>query len=284
MVITALRRSMSTQPPSVLLAAVASLAVATAAFARSFSALSHLALMHDWPPSQAWLLAICIDGMVVVPTVAVVVRRRARWWAWSMLVAGTMMSVAANATHAWLTTGSRIAVALAIIPPLVTLAATHLTLEIARQDRDTDHRDGGDETTPDRAPAADEHETPAATPTSEPAPVRRLRVAPTTETAGAPSGSDATPRATTPDAISTPRAATQATLDLGTVTPTVPSRPDAAPRRRVSRVDDTELRARALELVAAGGSRRAVAETLGVSKDRVQRWCATASSRETVAV
>ncbi|VFA93889.1 Protein of uncharacterised function (DUF2637) [Nocardia farcinica] len=119
---------------AVTIATLAALAVAGAAFARSFSALSDLATMHDWPADQAWILPIALDGMIVVPTVAAVVRRHARWYAWSLLVAGTVLSLAGNGIHAWLTTQSCIGAGLAVIPPLVTLAAVHLTIALARQD------------------------------------------------------------------------------------------------------------------------------------------------------
>ncbi|MCK8675015.1 DUF2637 domain-containing protein [Rhodococcus sp. HM1] len=232
---------------AVALATLAALAVALSAFARSFSALSDLAVMHEWPAGEAWILPVALDGMIVVPTVAAVVRRDARWYAWSLLVAGTVLSCAGNGVHAWLTTASQIAVALAVIPPLVTFFAVHLAIVVARQDRDTSAvaapvvepgptvaSDDNDKTIRD----TDRDETPR--------PVTRLRVAPATDPRPA-----ATPR------VAKPRAATQQALAL-----------DVAPA-----ATDDELRARAVHrVVSEGWTVRATGADLGVSKDKVQRW------------
>lgn len=214
---------------AVTIAAVAALAVGVAAFGRSFSALSHLATMHGWPADQAWILPTVLDGMIVVPTVATVVLngKAGRGYAWSLLVAGTVLSVAGNGVHAWLTTASTVAVALAVIPPVALLAAVHLTIVIARQEQDAT-------TVPVAAVA-----TPTETPTPEPSDIEvvevpRLRVA--------------------PEPVSQP-AATSVVAET-----------------RVAPADVDELREKALKLVAEGMSRRAIAEKLEVSKDRVQRW------------
>lgn len=244
---------------AVALATLAALAVAGAAFTRSFSALSHLAIMHEWPAGEAWILPIALDGMIVVPTVAAVVRRSARWYAWSLLVAGTLLSCAGNGIHAWLTTSSQIAVALAVVPPLVTFFAVHLAIAVARQDsaetvearapRQFRLRLWAGKGTPAEEAVATPDETPTEIPDPEPRPVRRLRVASSTPTQPA---------------------ATQETLLV-----------DIAP------ATDTELRDEAIILVAEGMSRRAAAAKLGVSKDKVQRWVtehAATTPRATAAV
>ena len=246
---------------AVALATLAALAVALSAFARSFSALSDLAVMHEWPADQAWILPVALDGMIIVPTVAAVVRRDARWYAWSLLVAGTILSVAGNGIHAWLTAMSHIAVGLAVIPPIVTLAAVHLTIVVARQDRDTATNRG--ENMPENMPAVppvapDDHDKPSRdTDTDEtPRPVRRLRVAPATPA----------PLVAAPAGETTP-VATQQTLSLDVAPAVAPKRTV----RRSSKHDDT-VRAEALRRVAAGETLRDVADQLGVSKDAVWRW------------
>lgn len=224
---------------AVALAAVAAVAVAASAFTRSFSALSDLAVMHQWPATEAWILPIALDGMIVVPTVAAVVRRSARWYAWFLLVAGTILSCAGNGVHAWLTTTSHIAVALAVIPPLVTLAAVHLTILLARQASDTATAPASD-TAPEpiRATVPANTDRDDRTDTTPARPVTRLRVAP--ETAPRPA---ATPRQ------------------------------DHSPATPKANATDDELKTVAIRrVVEEGKTVRATGAELGVSKDKVQRW------------
>lgn len=122
-------------PMPVKLAAGAALAVAAASFLRSFTALSDLAMMFEVPADQAWTLPIGIDGLVIVATVAAVMLRGWRWYSWMLLIVGTLLSVAGNGIHAWLITENPIGVGIAVIPPLVTLAAIHLTVVLAHENR-----------------------------------------------------------------------------------------------------------------------------------------------------
>lgn len=222
----------SGQTLAVAAAALAALAVAGASFYRSFTSLSELAVAYSFPTSQAWTLPISLDGLVIVATAAAAVSRRARWYAWALLIAGTIASVIANGIHAWELTASPVGVGIAVVPPLVTLAAVHLAIMLARQSDD-------DETTTatDRDPivAPVDDETPAE---PETRPVARLHVAPPVETA---------------DVAPMPQRAT-------------------ARRAKPSRPVDDELAATAIGLVADGMSLRAAGEKLGVSKDRVHRW------------
>ncbi|MEZ5152151.1 helix-turn-helix domain-containing protein [Rhodococcus zopfii] len=263
---------------AVILATLAALAVAAATFTRSFSALSDLAVMHQWPTDEAWILPVALDGMIVVPTVAAVVRREARWYAWSLLAAGTILSCAGNGVHAWLTAASQIAVALAIVPPLFTFFAVHLAIVIARQDRDTATNRG--ENMPENMPAVppvapDDHDkTIRDTDRDEaPRPITRLRVAPATPASATPSG------------------ATQQLLDLdvdsATAATPVASETQAssAPRRPVRRGSKhgDEVRAEALRRLADGETIRDVADQLSVSKDAVWRWKRDAATPAAVA-
>lgn len=233
-------------------AAVAAVAVAATGFWRSFTALADLATAYGVPPSQAWTLPIAVDGLVVAATVAAAARHNARWYAWALLVAGTVASVAGNGIHAWLITTSPIGVGIAVLPPLVTLAAVHLAILMARQQRDTTVA----ATTIDRDPTVEPvRDTTPAIPASRPVSV--LHVAPSAATCDTP----ARPTAVAP-------------------TPTAPAATAATPATATT-VDDT--RTEALRLVASGQSIRAVGEHLGVSKDRVHRWVKAHRDTETAA-
>lgn len=106
-------------------------AVGGLAFALSFTALSELAAANGVAESQAWMLPLVIDGGVIVATSATVALRRHSWYAWALLVFSSLVSVAGNVVHA----GPRgvVAMVIAAIPPLWLLAATHLTVMLARQ-------------------------------------------------------------------------------------------------------------------------------------------------------
>lgn len=115
--------------------AVAAVAVSLLAAWLSFTALSDLAQMHGIPSHQSAAFPLTVDGLVIVSTVAAATLQRSRWYAWSLLVAGTVVSVAGNGIHAWMTTGSVVAVGIAILPPLVNLAAIHLAIHLATERR-----------------------------------------------------------------------------------------------------------------------------------------------------
>ncbi len=229
---------------AVALAAVAAAAVAGTSFWRSFTAIAELAVAYQVPADQAWMIPVAVDGLVVVATVAAAVARHrvARAYSWFLLVAGTVASVVGNGIHAWQLTHSPIGVGIAVLPPLVTLAAVHLTILLARQ---------GDEVA--TAPVRD----------SEPEPVR------------APLGDDAERNAT-------PRPATQLHIASATrvASATAPAPAPAPATRQVPRVatrtsdaTDAELRARAIHhVITEGKTIRATGAELGVSKDKVQRW------------
>ncbi|WP_418345296.1 DUF2637 domain-containing protein [Rhodococcus pyridinivorans] len=223
---------------AVALAAVAAAAVAGTSFWRSFTAIAELAVAYKVPADQAWMIPVAVDGLVVVATVAAAVARHrvARSYSWFLLVAGTVASVAGNGIHAWQLTGSPIGVGIAVLPPLVTLAAVHLTILLARQDNNVATTQSRD-TWPDPivATLADSDDRTDATP---PRPVTRLRVAP----------------ATSPRPAATPRQ-------------------DHSPATPKENATDAELRTVAIRrVVEEGKTVRATGAELGVSKDKVQRW------------
>ncbi len=119
-----------------------------AAFWLSFRALTRLAEMsgvHD-----PWLWPLIVDGIIVVATVAVVAMagRRGAWYPWLLLVCGAVVSVTANAIQAWMAdvvVPHPMAAAVASVPPVVLLAATHLMVVLSRDTDDpvTDQLSGG---------------------------------------------------------------------------------------------------------------------------------------------
>ena len=217
-----------------MIAAAAAIAVAGTSFWRSFSALADLAQQYGVPASQAWTLPITVDGLVIAATVAAVARRSARWYAWLLLIIGTVVSVVGNGIHAWLLTTSSIGVGIAVLPPLITLASVHLAVLLARQEHRTDatlpdsgggspssrrsnfpEPDAG-ETTPPRLHVAE----PAATePATEPAPAATAATARAT-----PASPAATPE---PDATPAATVATAATARA--TAPRPAATPDATP-------------------------------------------------------
>ncbi|NKS58899.1 DUF2637 domain-containing protein [Rhodococcus hoagii] len=118
---------------AVALAITGTLAVAALAFSMSFTKLSRLAVLHDVDAGQAWMFPLIVDGLIVVATVCTAIMRRNRWYAWTLLLAGSAASVAGNGIYAWETSGTALAVSIAVVPPLVLLGVTHLTMLLAAE-------------------------------------------------------------------------------------------------------------------------------------------------------
>lgn len=114
--------------------------IALGAFWLSFTSLADLAGRAGIGIGQAWVWPLIVDGIIVVATISVVVLapygRQATWYPWALLVAGAVVSVSANATHATVTAQESVprllAAAVSAVPPLVLLAITHLTVELTR--------------------------------------------------------------------------------------------------------------------------------------------------------
>ncbi len=115
--------------------------IAAFAFWLSFTALSDLARRSGVDVGQAWAWPLIVDGLIVVATVAVVALdgQRAAWYPWLLLMAGTLVSVTANALHATVAADADVpgvlAACVAAVPPLVLLASTHLTVVLVRSHR-----------------------------------------------------------------------------------------------------------------------------------------------------
>ncbi|WP_167735380.1 helix-turn-helix domain-containing protein [Rhodococcus sp. 1R11] len=110
-------------------------------FAISYVALVDLARIAGLGP-EAYLWPVMIDGTIAIGTVAVVGLGGDRT-AWSLLAASALVSIAGNGIHAWLTQGSRIAVGVALTPPVFLLWVTYLTVRLGREGGE--HIDNSDE-------------------------------------------------------------------------------------------------------------------------------------------
>lgn len=113
--------------------------IAAGAFWLSFTALADLARRSGIDAGQAWAWPLIVDGIIVVATVAVVAlasQSRPTWYPWTLLAAGAVVSVTANAIHAIIAADtdvpSLLAASVAAIPPLVLLSITHLTVILTR--------------------------------------------------------------------------------------------------------------------------------------------------------
>ncbi|GAA3871264.1 hypothetical protein GCM10022381_12970 [Leifsonia kafniensis] len=112
--------------------------IAVGAFWLSFTALADLAERSGIGAGQAWAWPLIVDGIIVVATVSVVALagQSAAWYPWLLLMAGALVSVAANAIHAIVAADVDVpgvlAGAVAAVPPLVLLAITHLTVILTR--------------------------------------------------------------------------------------------------------------------------------------------------------
>ncbi|AVJ50780.1 hypothetical protein SEA_OLANP_36 [Mycobacterium phage OlanP] len=112
-------------------ASAGTVAVGGLAFALSFTALRDLAGHAGVTQGQAWMVPLVVDGGVVVATVATVALSRHRWYAWTLLLLSSLVSVAGNVAHAQ--PHGVTAMVIAAIPPLWLLAATHLTVMLSRE-------------------------------------------------------------------------------------------------------------------------------------------------------
>lgn len=130
-------------------AASGTVLIGLGAFWLSFVALADLARRSGIAAGQAWVWPLLVDGLIVVATIAVVAldgHTRA-WYPWTLLIAGAVVSVIANAMHSLVAADTSVpgvlvaadasvpgvlAAAVASVPPLVLLASTHLTVVLIR--------------------------------------------------------------------------------------------------------------------------------------------------------
>lgn len=115
--------------------------LAVGAFSLSFTSLTHLAVRSGVAEAQAWEWPLIVDGVIVVATVSVVALagRKGTGYGWALLACAALVSIGGNAAQAvrlpteepaW------IAAAVATVPPIVLLAATHMTVILTRPEQD----------------------------------------------------------------------------------------------------------------------------------------------------
>jgi hypothetical protein len=117
--------------PVLVFTVVLTLAVALASFALSFASLRDAALWGRVPEALAFLVPVVIDASVLVyGLVALVLRARGRSsaWAWTLMFGFTVVSIGANAAHAY-DVGPElrtiVGVVLVALAPLSVLTSTH---------------------------------------------------------------------------------------------------------------------------------------------------------------
>ncbi|MFC4245005.1 DUF2637 domain-containing protein [Gryllotalpicola reticulitermitis] len=214
------------------------------AFWLSATALTNLAQRAGLAWFEAWMWPVIVDGMMIVSTVAIVALRphgrRAVAYPWMLLIAGSGVSVVANTAHALVTRAGSLPAPLAglmaAVPPLVLLASTHLTVELAR-------RSGRPE-----IPVA------AAAPTAQAMPAEKLLPASPRARAlsGAPTSADLTAL------VARPPVSVEAPAS------------EIEPAKRTEK--ELERRRRARQLRTQGLSNAQIAAELGVHKSTVGRW------------
>jgi hypothetical protein len=235
----------------VVIAAGGTIMIAAGAFWLSFTALADLAGRSGIAAEQAWTWPLLVDGLIVVSTVAAVALdgHRTAWYPWSLLIAGAVVSVTANALHAIVAGTSSVPAALAAVvaavPPVTLLASTHLTTVLIRSTHPGRPHDPGPETADLDASslAVGTPADPALLPTAGPAPVE-------------PS-SAITVTAHSDEADST-RSGPAPTAETG--------------RKNVGSPGGARRRERAAELRAQGWSNRRIAAELEVHPSTVGRW------------
>jgi hypothetical protein len=118
------------------------------AFWLSFTALADLASRAGTAVGLAWVWPLIVDGVIVIATMSVVALspygRAATRYPWLLLAGAALVSITANITHALVaaddTVPGIVAALVASVPPIVLLAATHLTVELGRYRRRADRR------------------------------------------------------------------------------------------------------------------------------------------------
>lgn len=126
----------------VVVSVIGTVLIAGGAFYLSATNQAQAALIA-FPPERAWVWPLAVDGMIVVGNVAVVALRphgrRAVAFPWLLLIAGSLVSVLTNSyssiAAAESSASAVVAGLIAAVPPLVLLAMTHLTVELARRAR-----------------------------------------------------------------------------------------------------------------------------------------------------
>ncbi|WP_072803790.1 DUF2637 domain-containing protein [Rhodococcoides yunnanense] len=116
-------------------AVVITTVIGIASFVLSFAALWDLATMAGVPRNLSWLWPVIVDGTILQATISVIAlagfedQRSGRRFFWWVLVIAALVSIGANAMHAFIShTGTlhpALSAAIATVAPVSLLAATH---------------------------------------------------------------------------------------------------------------------------------------------------------------
>lgn len=118
-------------------AVIGNAVIGVSAFTKSGMSLWQLATASGYPPALGWVLPLVLDGMVILATLILVVNASHRWFAWSLLILGSVASTAGNIVHVSMSDYSSsftVAALAAAAPPLVLLVTTHLMIQLVRLD------------------------------------------------------------------------------------------------------------------------------------------------------
>ena len=270
---------------AVVAAASGTVVIGAGAFWLSFTALADLAERSGIPVGQAWIWPLLVDGLIVVATVAVVALdgHRTAWYPWSLLIAGALVSVTANAAHAIVaaivSVPGVMAATVASVPPLVLLASTHLTVILIRSTKPDTAQTPPTEVSPANDAGRGElvEQTTAITPDpgaeetiAEPEPDAEPAPAPESLVSAAETASIPEP-AQLPEPVSAP---TPALLPESAPQSDAPPEAEPEPEPVVPVQSDQRIdrRERAEALREAGWSNKAIARELGVHASTVGRW------------
>ncbi|MFD2794373.1 DUF2637 domain-containing protein [Promicromonospora vindobonensis] len=172
--------------PVLAFTVVLTLAVALASFALSFASLRDAALWGRVPEGLAFLVPVVIDASVLVyGLVALVLRARGRSsaWAWTLMFGFTVVSIGANAAHAY-DVGPElrtiVGVVLVALAPLSVLTSTHALASLVVADVPAALPEPAPvpvavDAAPEPAPAALKPAAPVATPAPEAPPAEPER-------------------------------------------------------------------------------------------------------------
>ena len=116
-------------------AVVITTVIGIASFVLSFAALWDLATMAGVPRSLSWLWPVIVDGTILQATISVIAlaqfedQRTGRRFFWGVLITAALVSIGANAMHAFIsdagTLHPALSAAIATVAPVSLLAATH---------------------------------------------------------------------------------------------------------------------------------------------------------------
>ncbi|OZD04838.1 excisionase [Rhodococcus sp. 06-235-1A] len=116
-------------------AVVITTVIGIASFVLSFAALWDLATMAGVPRSLSWLWPVIVDGTILQATISVIAlaqfedQRSGRRFFWGVLITAALVSIGANAMHAFISDAGTLHPALsaviATVAPVSLLAATH---------------------------------------------------------------------------------------------------------------------------------------------------------------